>query len=74
MFPMLAAAAMSVSALVFLRNTLRMKRPEISPGSTLPRQFDHQVLPLPLVLFTVLIVVYMLLLEPLGFMLSSLLS
>ena len=69
--PMIAAAAMSGSALVILRNTLRMKRPEISPGSTLSRQFLRQVTPLPIVLFTVLIVVYMLTLEPLGFILSS---
>ncbi len=55
--PLIAAAAMSGSGLVILRNTLRMKRPEISPGSTLARQFFHQVTPLPIVLFTALIVV-----------------
>jgi putative tricarboxylic transport membrane protein len=69
--PMIAAAAMSGSGLVILRNTLRMKHPEISPGSTLARQFLHLVTPLPIVLFTALIVVYMLALEPLGFVLSS---
>jgi putative tricarboxylic transport membrane protein len=69
--PMIAAAAMSVSALVFLRNTLRMQRPEVSADSTPARQFFHRVLPLPIVLFTGLIVAYMLALEPLGFILSS---
>lgn len=69
--PMLATAAMSVSALVVLRNTRRMKRPEVAAGSTLARQFGRQVTPLPIVLFTALIVVYMLALEPLGFVLSS---
>ena len=69
--PMIAAAAMSGSGLVILRNTLRMKRPEIAPGNTLSRQFFHQITPLPIVLFTALIVVYMLALEPLGFVLSS---
>jgi putative tricarboxylic transport membrane protein len=62
---------MSASALVFLRNTLRMRKPEISPGSTLVRQFFHKVLPLPIVLFTALIVAYMVALEPLGFIISS---
>ena len=71
MMPMIAAAVMSVSALVFVRNTLRMKTPEIPPDSTLLRQFAHKVLPLPIVLFTILIVLYMLALEPLGFILSS---
>jgi len=69
--PMLAAAAMSASALVFLRNTLRMKRPEVPQGSTLARQFAHRVMPTQIVLFTVLITGYMLALEPLGFVVSS---
>jgi putative tricarboxylic transport membrane protein len=69
--PMIAAAAMSGSALVILRNTLRMKRPEVADGSTLSRRFLDQVTPLPIVLFTALIVVYMLALEPLGFVISS---
>ncbi len=69
--PMIATAAMSGSALVILRNTLRMRRPEIPAGSTLSRQFFHRVTPLSIVLFTALIVVYMLALEPLGFILSS---
>ena len=69
--PMIAAAAMSASALVFLRNTWYMQAPEVPPGSSLARQFLHRVLPLPIVLFTVLIVVYMLALEPVGFVISS---
>ena len=69
--PMVAAAVMSASALVFLRNTLRSPKPEIPAGSSLARQFAHQVLPLPIVMFTALIVVYMLALEPLGFIISS---
>ena len=44
--PMVAAAAMSGSGLVFLRNTLRMRHPEIAHGSTRARQFFHQVTPL----------------------------
>jgi len=71
-FPMLAGAAMSISGIAILRNTLAMKRPEIAPGSTLSRQFGHKILPLPIVMFTLLIVAYMLLLERLGFVLSSL--
>ncbi len=69
--PMIATAAMCASALVFLRNTLRMHGPEIPADSTLARQFFHRVLPLPIVMFTVLIVAYMLALEPLGFIASS---
>jgi len=69
--PMIAAGAMSASAWVFLRNTLRMQKPEIPADSTPARQFFHSVLPLPIVMFTVLIVAYMLALEPLGFIISS---
>lgn len=70
-FPMLAAAAMSASGIVIVRNTLRMKRVEIPAGGKLSRQFFRKILPLPIVLFTVLIVAYMLSLERLGFVLSS---
>jgi putative tricarboxylic transport membrane protein len=69
--PMIAAASMSFSALVFVRNSLRMDRPEVPPDSSFARQFFHRVLPLPIVLFTLLIVAYMLALEPLGFIVSS---
>lgn len=70
-FPMLAAAAMSVSALAFVRNTLRMAAPEVPAGRTLAGEFAHRVTPLPIVLFTGLIVAYMLSLEWLGFVPSS---
>jgi putative tricarboxylic transport membrane protein len=70
-FPMLAAAAMSAAAIAIVRNTLRMKAVEISPGGTLARQFARRILPLPIVFFTALIVAYMLALERLGFVLSS---
>ena len=64
-------AAMVVSALAFLPATLRGKTPETTPGQPLWRQFFHQITPLPIVLFTALIVAYMLTLEPLGFIISS---
>jgi hypothetical protein len=70
-FPMLAAAAMVLSALAFLPATLRGKAPETTPEHPLWRQFFHQITPLPIVVFTALIVAYMLTLEPLGFIVSS---
>ena len=70
-FPMLAAAAMVASALAFLPATLRGHAPEATPGQPLWRQFFHKITPLPIVLFTALIVGYMLTLEPLGFIISS---
>jgi putative tricarboxylic transport membrane protein len=71
MLPMLAALTMACSALVFVRKTLRVKGTQVPAGSALSRLFFRQITPLPIVLFTVLIVVYMLALEPLGFVLSS---
>jgi putative tricarboxylic transport membrane protein len=70
-FPMLAAAAMVASALAFLPATLRGKAPETTADQPLWRRFFDEITPLPIILFTVLIIAYMLTLERLGFIVGS---
>jgi putative tricarboxylic transport membrane protein len=69
--PMLAAFVMALSAVKVVASTLRKSRPEVAPGSTLARAFGHVLLPRVIVGFTLLIVLYMFALEPLGFIVSS---
>lgn len=69
-FPMLCAVAMLVTGLMSLRRSLRA-RLELENGETVYGQFVRKLAPLTLVLFTSLIVAYMLLLEVLGFIVSS---
>jgi putative tricarboxylic transport membrane protein len=71
MLPMLATAAMTGSAFLILVKTLRVKGPDTSPANPLSKQFFHQITPLPIVLFTAMIIVYMTTLEYLGFIVSS---
>lgn len=69
--PMLAAFVMALSAVKVVASTLRKSRPEVAPGSTLARAFGNVLLPRVIVGFTLLIVLYMFALEPLGFVVSS---
>ena len=69
-FPMLCAGAMLVTGLMSLRQSLRAKL-QLENGETAFGQFVRKLAPLTLVLFTLLIVAYMLLLEVLGFIVSS---
>lgn len=71
--PMLAALAMLVSGARVALATLRRPPAEVPPGSTLSREFGLALLPRAIVAFTLLIVLYMFALEPLGFVVSSLL-
>ena len=70
-YPMVTTAVMSISAIIILFQTQRIARAEAEPGQSLLFQFFAQVTPLLIVLFTLAIVGYMVLLEPLGFVLSS---
>jgi putative tricarboxylic transport membrane protein len=70
-FPMVAALVMVISAVVALAKTARMPRSEGEPGESLPRQFARRLVPGVLVAFTLAIAAYMVLLDPLGFLVSS---
>ncbi|UJW82051.1 tripartite tricarboxylate transporter TctB family protein [Hydrogenophaga sp. SL48] len=69
-FPMLCAATMLVTGLLSLVKAARAKL-ALEPNQSVFQQFVQKLAPLTLVLFTVLIVVYMLLLEVLGFIVAS---
>ena len=69
-FPMVCAAAMLITGLMSLAKTARAKL-ALEGGETLLQQFSRRLAPPQLVLFAVLITIYMLLLERLGFLLSS---
>lgn len=62
---------LSVSALMIVLGTLRKPALPSTPGKPVTRQFYEQIFPLRHLLFTAVIVGYMLLLEPLGFIASS---
>lgn len=66
-FPMLAAAAMVVSGLVIAVDTGRMKR----GFSQAAAGFLSEITPATWLVFTAMIVAYMLALKPLGFLVSS---
>ena len=69
--PMLAALVMVAAGMRVVVVELRRKAPEIPPGSTLAAAFVYVVTPRAIVAFTLLIVLYMFALEPLGFVASS---
>jgi putative tricarboxylic transport membrane protein len=69
-FPMVCAAAMLVTGLMSLVKTSR-SRLHLDDGENWRQQLVRKVLPLQLVLFTALIVVYMLALEVVGFLVAS---
>ena len=69
-FPMVCAAAMLITGLMSLAKTARAKL-ALEGGETLLQQFARRLAPPQLVLFAVLITIYMLLLERLGFLVSS---
>lgn len=69
-FPMLCAATMLVTGLLSLVKATRAKL-ALEPNQSVLQQFVQKLAPLTLVLFTALIVVYMLLLEVLGFIVAS---
>lgn len=67
-FPMVATFTMVVSGLFIVGETARA-RPEVGRGSL--QRFAAEITPWRLVVFTLLIIGYMLALEPVGFLLSS---
>jgi putative tricarboxylic transport membrane protein len=69
--PMFAALVMVLSGATILRDTLRVKGPDITPETSLRRQFFHAITPAVLIWFTLLIALYMFALEPLGFLVAS---
>ena len=68
MFPMFAAAARVVSGIVILADAAR-RRPENERG--VAAAFIAEVTPVKLMVFTAMIVAYMLALQPVGFVVSS---
>ncbi len=69
-FPMVCAATMVVTGLMSLVKTARAKL-ALEPNQSVIQQFFQKLAPATLILFTVLIVAYMLLLEVLGFIVAS---
>ena len=67
-FPMIATATMAISGLFIVAETVRAM-PQSERGGL--QRFATEVTPWRLVVFTILIVGYMLALEPAGFLLSS---
>lgn len=67
-FPLVATFTMAISALFIIADTVRAK-PQSARGGL--QRFAAEVTPWRLVVFTFLIVGYMLALEPAGFLLSS---
>lgn len=70
-FPMAATLVMLICGIIILVGTARAPRVERAPGETLARQFARLLAPGVLVAFTGAIALYMLALEPVGFLLSS---
>lgn len=66
--PMLATATMALSGLVILGRTARRRAPAGQGGG---RRFLAEITPPRLALFAAMIVLYMLALEPAGFLVSS---
>lgn len=69
-FPMLAAAAMVLSGLLIVRRTLRMRPEAPGPGSSAAR-FAARVTPRAILVVTAMIAAYMVVLEPLGFLVAT---
>lgn len=70
-FPMLAASVMVVTALLALRGTLRQPSAQDAGAESLALQFMRRMAPPVLLAFVLAITAYMLLLQPLGFLLAS---
>lgn len=70
-FPMAAAGMLLLCALIVAVQTARLPRMHCTDGESLPRQFAQRLAPCVLVAFTGGIALYMLALEPVGFLLSS---
>jgi putative tricarboxylic transport membrane protein len=70
-YPMAATTTMLVSGLVILRNTLRSGDAPGLAGESAAQRFARQITPMVVVLFTGSIILYMLLLEKIGFVISS---
>lgn len=70
-FPMFATAVMLIAGLVIAGQTARARPVPAQPGESLARQFVRQITPFVVVSFTLAIVVYMLLLDVLGFLPAS---
>jgi len=69
-FPMLAGLVMVGSAVGILFETWRM-RPESDDGAGLVRHFLARIAPTEIAIYTLIIVGFMLALEPLGFVIAS---
>ncbi|MCW5635959.1 MAG: tripartite tricarboxylate transporter TctB family protein [Rubrivivax sp.] len=70
-FPMLAALTMVISVVVVAVRDRHAPIEAAAPGESGWRHFVRRLLPLEVVSFTAAIAAYMLLLEPLGFVLAS---
>lgn len=70
-FPMLATGVMVLMALFVLLRTLRLPLVARLPGESAKQQLFRRIAPPAVVPFTLLITGYMLLLQPLGFVVSS---
>ena len=69
--PMGASLVMSVSSLAIIFRELSKPAPELQSGKTLAQSFFDKVFPARHIVFVVVLIAYMLLLEPLGFIASS---
>lgn len=69
--PMLAGLVMVGAGVRIVLATLRQPPAEVPDGSTRARAFGYRLLPRVIVAFTLLIVLYMFALEPLGFVVAS---
>jgi putative tricarboxylic transport membrane protein len=70
-FPMLAAAVLLLTGLVNLVQALKSRPTERQPGESALAKFAREVTPSVIVGFTLVIAAYMLLLDRLGFLVSS---
>lgn len=70
-FPMVATAVMALCAMRIVWRTVRLERAHALDGESRSARFVRQITPRVGIAFTVVIVAYMVLLEPLGFLLAS---
>ena len=70
-FPALAGTVMTVSAIAIILRNRRMQAPEIPPGESMATAFARRISPRDVVAVALLILGYMLALEPLGFLLAT---
>lgn len=69
--PIGASLAMSLSSLVIIFRELSKPAPELRLGKTLAQSFFEKVFPARHIIFVFVLIAYMFLLEPLGFITSS---